>query len=257
MFLFAHSRDSSSLLELLKKNLGSAEAEVFSSFGDRARSLKGITVSEHYPIHQGVVYVTLAAMKREYVPIFMRGANDPDVTRGVILRPPVTLEAEYEWYDSLPKGNNVVFAILLNGRGETSDFRYIGHTGLHRIIWPNGLATSGTIIADKSCLGKGYGTEAKLLLLYEAFRIRGLRKVCSQVKAFNGNSWGHLLACGYKQVGRRIAHHFHNGSYVDEIELEVFREDWEPIWETYQRTKSLPRLTDEQRVLLQKEIGSS
>ncbi len=190
-------------------------------------------------------------MRREYIPLFVPGANDPQVMQGVILRPPVTLEAELEWYDRVAKSGDILFAILLH---EQDTYRYIGHTGLHGITWPNGCAISGTVIAEKSCLGKGYGTEAKLLLLYEAFRNRGLRKVCSQVKAFNGNSWGHLLACGYQQVGRRAAHHFHNGEFVDEISFDVFREDWEPVWKMYQETKELPRLTSEQRALLKKEI---
>ncbi|MCR4276458.1 MAG: GNAT family N-acetyltransferase [Candidatus Parcubacteria bacterium] len=215
-------------------------------------------MNTHYPIHPGL-HVSLGAMQREYIPLFMKGVNDPDVMRGVILQPPVTLEAEYAWYDKMVQKSDIILAILLHERdeaGTTTGYRYIGHTGLHGIIWPEGYAASGTIICDKSCFGKGYGTEAKLLLLYEAFRNRGLRKVCSRVKAFNGNSWGHLLACGYKQVGRFKKHHFRDGEFVDSIEFEVFREDWEPIWDAYQETKSLPRLTDEQRALLQKEIGA-
>lgn len=208
----------------------------------------------HYPIHRGLVHVSLGAMRREYIPLFMQGANDPEVMRGVILQPPVTLEAELAWYDMMVQKSDVIFAILLHEQG--NKYRYIGHTGLHGITWPNGFATTGTIIVEKACFGKGYGTEAKLLLLYEAFRNRGLRKICSHVKAFNGNSWGHLLASGYQQVGRRKSHHFRDGTFVDDIEFEVFREDWEPIWKKYQETKSLPRLTDEQRELLQKETGS-
>lgn len=214
-------------------------------------------MDEHLPIHHGLANVSLGAMRREYIslPLFMVGINDPEVTRGVILRPPVTLEAELAWYDGMvSKSGNILFAILLH---ERAGYRYIGHTGLHDIAWPGGHADSGSIIIDKTCFGKGYGTEAKLLLLYEAFRNRGLRKVCSRVKAFNNNSWGHLLACGYKEVGRHKRQHFCNGTFVDEIIFEVFREDWEPIWSTYQETKTPPRLSDEQRRLLKKEIDGS
>lgn len=217
-------------------------------------------MDEHYPIHHGLIHVSLGAMRREYIPLFMQGANDPEVMQGVLLRPPVTLEAEYAWYDKMVQKSDIIFAILLHEQGEVDapiKYRYIGHTGLHSITWPDGHTTSGSIICDKTCFGKGYGTEAKLLLLYEAFRNRGLRKVCSRVKVFNGNSWGHLLACGYKQTGRQKRHHFYNGEFVDSVDLEVFREDWEPIWKAYQETKSLPRLTDEQRTLLQKEIGAT
>lgn len=193
-------------------------------------------------------------MQRGYVSLAMPGLNTPKVMRGVVLRPPVTLDYELaEWYDK-PRSGNVLFAILLH---EEDGYRYIGHTGLHDISWPNGTAETGTVIVDASCLGKGYGTEAKLLLLYEAFRNRGIRKVCSRVKAFNGNSWGHLLACGYRETGRQKAHHFDNGIFVDSVLFEVFRDDWEPIWEKYQETKELPKLTDKQRAYLRKETGTS
>lgn len=215
---------------------------------------------DHFPVHHGLIHVSLGAMRREYIPLFMPGINNPDVTKGLLLRPPVTLEAELAWYDSLTQKNDTLFAILLHEQceaGTTTGYRYIGHTGLHNLTWPDGHAVSGTVVADPTCLGKGFGTEAKLLLLYEAFRNRGLRKVCSHVKVFNGNSWGHLLASGYQQVGRHKAHHFHDGDFIDSIDLEIFREDWEPVWQAYQDTKSLPRLTREQRKLLQKETRTS
>ena len=213
---------------------------------------------DHYPILPGY-NVSLGAMQREYIPLFMQGANDPEVTRGVLLQPPVTLEEEFAWYDKPKTGRDAVFAILLHEKddsGKVIGYRYIGHTGLHGIEWPNGTATTGSIIADKTLFGKGYGTEAKLLLLRIAFLDRGLRKICSQVKAFNGNSWGHLLACGYREVGRRRAHHFDNGAFVDSILFEIFRDEWEPVWEKYQHTKMPPKLSEEQRDRLRKETGT-
>lgn len=213
---------------------------------------------DHYPIYHGQ-HISLGAMRREYVALAMPGLNNLRVTRGVILRPPVTLEEELTgWYDK-PRPNDVLFAILLHEHdadGKTIDYRYIGHTGLHGISWPTGTAETGTIIVDEACLGKGYGKETKLLLLRDAFLVRGLRKVNSRVKSFNGNSWGHLIASGYKEIGRQRAHHFDNGMFVDSILLEIFRDEWEPIWEEYQRTKLLPRLSEEQRDHLRKETGS-
>lgn len=223
-------------------------------------------MSDHYPIHCGLVNISLGAMRREYVllPTFLQGMNDPEVTRGIMLHPPVYSEEELSWYERLTQyrsgGSDFVYAILLQQRGTAGNMighRYIGHTGLHGIKWPDGYATTGSVIVEKECFGNGYGTEAKLLLLYEAFRNRGLRKVCSQVKAFNGNSWGHLLACGYKQVGRRKQHHFDNGNFVDEISFEIFRDDWEKVWQAYQESKVLPRLTEEQRAFLKKETSAS
>jgi len=205
----------------------------------------------HYIAYKGKVGVSLAAMNRDYLPLLMQNANNLEVTQGVLLRPPVTIEMEEEWFNRIAKKSDTdhVFAILLHEPpiDGVTQYRYIGHCGLHRISWPDGTAKTGSIILEKGLHGKGYGTEAKLLLLYHAFFVKGLRKVCSEVKAFNGNSWGHLLKAGYEQVGRRIRQHFHQGMYVDEILFDVFREDFEVIWLKYEQTSELPKLSSEQK----------
>lgn len=210
----------------------------------------------HYPIYRGV-NLSLGAMQRGYVPRIAAGLNDLRVTKGMLVRPPITLEMEYGWYDSSmtsKDGVHEVFAILKHCARTVDSvaYEYIGHMGLHRISWPDATAVSGSIILSLEDHGKGYGTEAKMLLLYHAFRVKGLYKVVSEVKAFNGNSWGHLLKCGYQVVGRHRRQYFHDGNRVDEIRLEVFRDDWEPIWEQYQCTGKLPTLTKKQRALIKK-----
>ncbi len=132
----------------------------------------------------------------------------------------------------------------------------MGHTGIHHVEWPHGIGSTGSLIGVPDAQGKGIGTEAKLLLLYHAFMILGLRKITSFVKSFNARSAGHLMKCGYKPVGRYHKHHLHEGAYVDEIHFEVFREDWEPIWNTYQRDGAQPRLTEEQRAFLVRECST-
>ncbi|MDB5237476.1 MAG: GCN5-related N-acetyltransferase [Parcubacteria group bacterium] len=209
-------------------------------------------MTSHY-IAYGTSKVVLAAMQREYIPHFIPFANDLSIVQGTLMTPPFTIEDEYAWYDRISKKNpaNEIFAILYRGSdSEPDEYRYIGHTGLHQIRWPGATAHTGSVIIDKSLHGKGCGTEAKLLLLHHAFYVKGLRKVRSEVKAFNGNSWGHLLKCGYKVIGRDTDFHFHDGSYVDEILLSVSREDFEPIWEEYKSTGLLPTLTEAQKKLI-------
>ena len=208
----------------------------------------------HLPVYEGLVNVSLGAMRREYLTDFVPWANNPEATAGVLIRPPVTLEEELAWYDGFAKHKDTdnIFAILLQKKkrkGKT-EYQYIGHTGLHKITWPAGTGSTGSIIGLPHLFGKGYGTEAKLLLLYHAFFVKGLRKVVSRVKVFNSNSWGHLLKCGYEVVGRHRAHHLHESKFVDEVVLEVFKEDFLPIWENYQKTKTLPSLTKQQRGLV-------
>lgn len=200
----------------------------------------------HYLIYVGR-HVALAVMQREYIEThLMPWINSPTATAGVLINPPVRLEDEIAWYEEIAKDKSQrIFAILVRDTLE-SDWRYVGHTGLHRITWPNGTASTGTFIGDETVHGKGYGSEAKVLLLRHAFRFAGLRKITSEVKAFNDNSFGHLLKCGYKIIGVRKNHHFYQGDYVDEILFEVFNEDFEPVWKHYEETGTVPKLTTEQ-----------
>ena len=84
----------------------------------------------------------------------------------------------------------------------------------------------------------------------------GLRKIVSSVKAWNAPSLGHLVKCGYTVVGRYRRHVLHEGVLVDEILLEVFPEDWEPIWDAYNKSGVLPKLSPDQRALVARETSA-
>lgn len=204
-------------------------------------------------VYKGVS-TALGPVLKEHVPAITKWANGPEATAGVLLTPPVTREAEEEWFENLRKrrGSDVLFAVYVK-RGKS--WKFVGTTGIHRITWPDALGSSGSFIGDTSAHGNGHGTEAKLWLLYHAFYVLGLRKVTSEVKAFNGNSLGHLLRCGYRIVGCRKQQHFHEGAYVDEVLLEIFREEFDPLWKVYSEEKTLPQLSDEQRAQIAQHAG--
>jgi RimJ/RimL family protein N-acetyltransferase len=209
---------------------------------------------KHTIAYSGKRTTALGLMREEYIPLFVPWVNWRIGIEGTSQRPPYSEAQGIEWLRNLDKskGTTEVFAIFNQVReGDKESYAYIGHTGIHHVEWPHGVATTGSVIGPVESQGKGLGTEAKLLLLYHAFMIMGLRKIISRVKAFNTNSAGHLLKCGYTPVGRHRKHHLHEGEYIDEVLFEVFREDWEPIWDVYQKDGTLPRLTDAQRVFLQ------
>lgn len=202
---------------------------------------------QHYIAYEGKT-VALAALQEAYIPFFVRGINRRVGIEGTMQRGPYDPALGTEWLERLrrSRGADEVFAVL---KRDGDDWIYTGNTGIHGITWPNGTGATGSIIFSDAHRGHGEGTEAKLLLLYHCFRVLGLRKVRSTVKAFNAPSLGHLMKCGYKIVGTYKDECFHEGRYVDEYLLEVFPSDWEPIWEAYQNG-TLPRLTDEQRAII-------
>lgn len=159
-----------------------------------------------------------------------RWINDPEIRKYLKRFLPTSKQVEAEWFDNLSKDkDSVVLAI------ETLDGKFIGTMGLHKINWKDRTTVTGALIGEKAYWGKGYGTNAKMILLDYAFNQLGLRKVCSSVLAFNKRSLQYNLHCGYKIEGIRKKQIFRNGSYWDEILFAVFKEDWLPIWEKYKK----------------------
>ncbi len=209
---------------------------------------------KHIIVYEGKVGVALGLMQEAYVQHFLPWINWRIGIEGTLQRPPYSHAQGVEWIRSLDKakGDHEVFAILVRETGKKRGYRYVGHTGIHHAH--DSIPATGSLIWAANARGRGIGTEAKLLLLYHGFMVMGVRKITSNVKAFNVPSAGHLLKCGYQYVGRQRKHVFHEGVHVDRLLFEIFRENWEPIWEEYQKTATLPKLSDEQRAFLEKEM---
>jgi RimJ/RimL family protein N-acetyltransferase len=203
--------------------------------------------------------MALAVMRPEYIPIIATYINEWEYINGTLQCPPYTRSSGVEWVRKLDEKRNEqrVFAILVPDAERKDGFRYVGHTGLHRIDEKTNSAVTGSIIGDKSVQGIGVGTEAKLWLQYYAYEVMGLRKLHSFCKAFNAKSMGHLIKCGYTFIGRRRAEIRQGQGFIDELLFECFPVDWEPIWAAYQETGELPKLTDQQRALIKKQTENN
>ncbi len=149
--------------------------------------------------------------------------NDPQVRKYLTVFIPMTMGAEKKWIESISGSEkNIVLAAIDKETG-----KHIGNAGLHNINGRNRTATFGFLIGDKDFWGKGYGTEMLDLMLKYAFHTLGLRKVKSSVLAANIGSAKVHEKCGYKKAGVFKNEYLVDGEYVDEILLDVLREDWE------------------------------
>jgi RimJ/RimL family protein N-acetyltransferase len=164
--------------------------------------------------------------------LFVKWVNDPRIRDFILNAMPLSVTEEEEWIRKLPasKPNSFVMTIIEKGSG-----RPIGNMGVHRINWRDRHCTTGAIIGEPEFWGKGYGTEAKLLLLRYLFDSLNLHRVCSAAIAFNKRSIAYSLKCGYKIEGRQRKHVFRKGKYHDLVHLAVFKPDFERSWKRYMR----------------------
>jgi RimJ/RimL family protein N-acetyltransferase len=174
--------------------------------------------------------VLLRPLERGDIPTLRRWMNDPEITQFLTRVFPLMEREEEEWFDNLHKSKNTVALGIVERKRK----KLIGSIGLHGINWEQRTATTGTVLGEKDCWGKGYGTEAKMLLLDLAFNALDLYGVLSHVLAYNERSLAYGKKCGYEEVGR-LPHWVrrHNGQRCDEVLLIVTQEKWRPLWGKY------------------------
>ncbi len=156
-----------------------------------------------------------------------RWMNDPEVRRYLLCRVPIDEVSERTWFDGRNRGpfpTDIVLAIVLK-RGH----RHIGSTGIHQINWIDRHATTGAVIGEADCWNRGYGSEAKALVLRYCFETLGLHRVCSAVLATNGRSLAYLKKSGYREEGRFREHTFRDGGWIDEVRLSILADEWQAL----------------------------
>jgi len=175
--------------------------------------------------------VILRPILEEDVPHFFTWINDPEVSRLLGRTMPISLEQEKEWFqNNLKESKKFNLAIV-----DAEKNLLIGSIGVHAIDYVSGLGTTGAVIGNKDYWGKGYGTEAKMLLLEFLFHQLNLRKIYSEVLGFNERSINYSLKCGYVKEATFPNHFYRDGEYWDKIVLALYREQWEKVWKEFSK----------------------
>lgn len=181
--------------------------------------------------------IDLGVLHKDYLDQMIDIMNDVRVAQYLLVRPPLSRKKEEEFLervDSSETGH--IFAILK--KTEAGEHEYIGHTDVHILNHRHGVGITGSIIKFDE-VSKGYGTEAKHLMLFFAFRFLGLHKIRSSVLSHNGRSLRFLEKTGHKVVGTHRNEFFRGGVLCDEIIVEVTPEEWLPTWEEYKKKYSM------------------
>ena len=146
--------------------------------------------------------------------------NDPEITAWTLMGDwPLTRLAEEDFFDRALRETekDLLFAV------ETLAGEHIGITGLHRIDWRNGVATSGILLGRRDLWGQGYGSDAARVRTRYAFEVLGLRLLLSEVMADNAASLRMLERAGYREVGRIPRRLWKRGAYRDVVLLALER----------------------------------
>ncbi len=144
-----------------------------------------------------------------------------EVTRHLNRRTAISLQQEQEFLKKVGESKDDVWWVI------EADGKPIGATGVMGINWLDANGTTGIMIGEKDCWGKGYATEAMGLRTRYAFRELNLHKLMTEVDAGNEASRKALERNGYRLVGVRREQTFREGKWSDRWVGEVLRADWE------------------------------
>lgn len=153
--------------------------------------------------------------------------NHPELRDWIAGRFPMSVKDEKEWIADLSeKGPRRTIGLAIERR---SDKKLLGTTGLDQIDWIHRRAMTGTFIGPVAMRGKGYGTEAKGLMLDYAFGELGLNSLWAMTIESNAASRRALEKQGYVQGGLMRRAFLVKGRWEDSLYYDILREDWEAL----------------------------
>ncbi|MGI8857633.1 MAG: GNAT family N-acetyltransferase [Thermomicrobiales bacterium] len=166
--------------------------------------------------------VALGPIRRDLIPLVQRWMNDFTVRRSFGIPEPTTVEQQTRVYDYIVGDDKSAFFTIY----ERDGWRPIGYTYLEGIIWRDRTAEFGILIGEADARGKGYGTEATMLLLDYAFAALGLHSVILRVYAYNFAGKRAYEKAGFREFGRRRESKLMGGRLWDQVYMECLASEF-------------------------------
>ncbi|HKF29125.1 MAG TPA: GNAT family protein [Candidatus Binataceae bacterium] len=158
--------------------------------------------------------------------------NDEEVTQFLgsgLLSYPVSSIAERKFIEQFglsESSTEKTFAV------ETlADGRLIGTLGLHGIDWINRHSALGIIIGDRQYWGRGYGTDAMLVLMRLAFDKLNLHRLWLHVYDFKTRAIASYQKCGFRREGVLREQRLFGRKYHDTVVMGILEAEYHALGE--------------------------
>ena len=169
--------------------------------------------------------IYLSPMSLEDYKTYTAWVNDETLARGLgNFKMLISEENEKSWISSQDRDGIYSFAVI-----DKKTNKLLGNYGLEVSDQVSRRFHIGGFIGEKENRGKGYGTEALMLVTKFAFEILNANSLYSGIFSFNEASLKSAKKAGYKEAGRYREAYFYNGEFHDEILIEIIRKDYENI----------------------------
>jgi [ribosomal protein S5]-alanine N-acetyltransferase len=154
----------------------------------------------------------------ELGPYYVNWMNDPEVVQYLESRWCAhTLDSIRNYVRQMNESSSdFLYGIFLTKTG-----RHIGNIKIGEINRIHKFANIGLLIGEKSCRGRGFGTQAIILATEIAFRELHLNCLTAGIYSNNQSSYRAFLKAGWKDVGRYKKYRLSEGIFVDQINVQI------------------------------------
>ena len=161
--------------------------------------------------------IILRPMTYDDTDLIVNWRNRPFVKDKMIIRNPFTVEGHHEWIRTMIDTGKVVQFIIL----DKEDNRPVGSTYFRDIDYDNEKAEFGVFIGETDAMGKGFGTEAAVLMLDYAFTVLKLHKIYLRVLSTNTAAEKSYLKAGFKREAYLKDEYKIDGEFTDIIVMSI------------------------------------
>ncbi|MGB6371147.1 MAG: GNAT family protein [Atribacterota bacterium] len=169
--------------------------------------------------------VYLRAIEKEDLIHVRKWSNDPEIRR---LTGEVTSMSQVDANKFLERAysdnTREWFVIVIK-----ENDRVIGEAGLLRMFHAWRTTDISIIIGEKDVWGKGYGTEAILLLIDYAFRRLNFHRVAIGVVGFNEKAIRFWEKIGFKKEGIQRDGYSYNHKYYDFVMMSILEDEFREL----------------------------
>jgi RimJ/RimL family protein N-acetyltransferase len=168
----------------------------------------------------------LRRVERDDVRKYHEWVNDPEVTEGLTLFLPMSIEDEERWYQNTLSRDTQERPFSIEVR--TGDgWRLIGNCSFFDIEREVRCGEIGIMIGDKSMWNQGLGTEAMTLLLRIGFETLNLNRIFLRVNSDNLRAIRSYEKAGFILEGTLRQAVYKKGRYGDLHIMSVLRSEWD------------------------------
>ena len=169
--------------------------------------------------------VYLRPLEKEDLKYIQKWTNDSEIRRLTGRVTPMSQTSAEEFFEKLNKDSTRVWFVVVLKEND----QVVGEAGLLRMFHAWRSTDMSIIIGEKDAWGKGYGTEAILLLLDYAFGCLNFHRVAIGVVEFNKKAMRFWETVGFKKEGIERDGYYYNHKYYDFVSMSILEDEYRKL----------------------------